>query len=253
MLCMLLIICCMLAAVGALAGAAAGEGMWPRNPSAPGTRWSTGPPTRLRPASGKGAAAGRPGGGDDPRRFGQLGGGLDLALGGDHLGPAFALGLRLAGHCRLRLQGQLDVLQLDRGHLDAPLLGAGVQDVAHLVVDAVPVRQDVVQLHLAHHGTQGRGRQLQRGRHVIVHLQDGVPDRGPRRVDHGANHDRDVVPGNDLLGRDLDGLDAGVDHPGPVDIRTATTGPSPVPPGSAGRAPGETPRPARTPAGPSGP
>ena len=56
----------------------------------------------------------------------ELVGGLELALGVDDLGPPLALGLGLAGDRVLHPLGDLDVLDLDRGHLDPPRLGLGV-------------------------------------------------------------------------------------------------------------------------------
>ncbi len=41
-----------------------------------------------------------------------------------------ALGLGLAGHRPLHAVGQLDVLELDDGDLDAPFLGLDVEDLA---------------------------------------------------------------------------------------------------------------------------
>ena len=54
---------------------------------------------------------------------------LQLALGRDHLGPALALRLGLPRHRALHLVGQIDVLDLDRGDLDAPGVGALVDDL----------------------------------------------------------------------------------------------------------------------------
>ena len=69
---------------------------------------------------------------DDVGGFAELDRGLVLALGGDDLGAALALGLGFLGHRALHVVRQRDVLDLDRRHLRAPRLGVGVDDVLDL-------------------------------------------------------------------------------------------------------------------------
>ena len=71
--------------------------------------------------------------------------GQRFALGGDDLGALLALGLGLARHRALHRLGQLDVLQLDERHLDAPTLGLHVENLADVDVDAVGLRQRLVE------------------------------------------------------------------------------------------------------------
>ena len=82
-------------------------------------------------------------------RLGQLAGGLELALGVDDLGPPLALGLGLPGHGALHLLGQVDVLDLDRGDLDAPGVGAPRRGSLQLGVELLALGEQLVQLGLA--------------------------------------------------------------------------------------------------------
>src|SRR5215217_3780010 len=88
---------------------------------------------------------------DDRRRSGQLLRGLELALGVDDLRPALALGLGLARHRSLHRLRYLDVLDLDRRHLDAPGLRLVVDDLLEIVVQAVALGEQLVELGAAEH------------------------------------------------------------------------------------------------------
>jgi hypothetical protein len=74
---------------------------------------------------------------DDGRRLRQLLRRLQLALGVDDLRALLALGFRLARHRALHLLRQVDVLHLDRRHLDAPRLRFVVEDVLELLVQSI--------------------------------------------------------------------------------------------------------------------
>ena len=64
--------------------------------------------------------------------LGELGGGLELALGVDDLRASLALGLGLSGDRVLHPLGDLDVADLDGGDLDPPRLGLRVDHVLKL-------------------------------------------------------------------------------------------------------------------------
>ncbi|MPM95218.1 hypothetical protein SDC9_142371 [bioreactor metagenome] len=142
----------------------------------------------------------------------QLGRGLQLAVGVDHLGAAFPLGLGLPRHRALHALGQLDVLDLHDPHLDAPGLGPLVHPGAQVDVEVLAVGQQPVQVDPAEQGSQGGLGDLGGGDLELLDLEDRL-----RRVDdaeehHGVHPGGDVVVGDDLLGRDGVGDDAQV-HP----------------------------------------
>jgi len=136
---------------------------------------------------------------DDFGGLGQPGGSLEFALGIDDLGPAFAFGLGLLGHGPLHFLGQVDVLELDVGHLDAPGTGVLVEDGLHLAVDLVAVGQDFVQLDAAADAAQGGLGNLGSGVHVVLHFQDGLFRINDAEIDHGVDLDAHIVPGDDVL------------------------------------------------------
>ena len=144
----------------------------------------------------------------EPRR------GLELALGVDDLRAALALGLGLARHRVLHALGDLDVLDLDGRDLHAPGLGLVVDDLLQVLVEALALGQQRVELGLAEHRAQRRLRDLRgRGQHVL-----DLDDR-PGRVDDAEVGDRGdarghVVAGDDVLRRDLqrDRAQAHADH-----------------------------------------
>src|SRR5258708_7305920 len=84
--------------------------------------------------------------------------GLEVALGHDDLGAPLALGLGLPGHRALHLGRQGDVLDLDRGDVDAPLLDTRLEDLRDLAVDLGALGEDLVELHPADDRAQRRRR-----------------------------------------------------------------------------------------------
>src|SRR5919106_5857490 len=137
------------------------------------------------------------------RRPGQGLGRLELALGVDHLRPSLPLRLRLSRHRPAHRLRQLDVLHLHEGHLDPPGVGEVVDDLLEAPVDVVPVDQDLVQVYLADHAPKGGLSHLRRAEQVVL---DG--DRRPDRLHHVEVRDRvhpdgHVVPGDDVLRRDV--------------------------------------------------
>ncbi len=72
--------------------------------------------------------------GDDGGGLRQLLRRLQLARGVDDLSTLLALGFGLPGHRALHVGRQIDVLHLDRRHLDAPRIGVLVEDLLQLLV-----------------------------------------------------------------------------------------------------------------------
>src|SRR6266545_1383144 len=148
---------------------------------------------------------------EDLRGLAELGGGLELALGVDDLGPALALGLGLLGHRALHVLWQVDLLHLDRRDLHAPRLGVLVDDPLQLLVHLVAGGQQVVQLHLAEHAAQRGLGQLGRRVHVILDREEGLLGIDDAEEDDRVDLDRDVVTGDDVLGRHVGGHRAQAD------------------------------------------
>ena len=135
----------------------------------------------------------------DVRCVAKRGRGQVLALGVDDLGPLFPLGLGLSCHGALHALGQLDVLQLDQGDLDAPSGSGDIEDLADVDVDAVGLGQDLIQGVLADHLTQRGLGDLVDGRAYVL---DG--DHRLHRIDHpvvgdGGHIHTHVVPSDDAL------------------------------------------------------
>src|SRR5215469_2962599 len=87
------------------------------------------------------------------RLLGEGGGSLDerlrrlvLSLGVDDLGAPRAFGLRLLRHRTHHALIEVDVLDLDGRDLDAPGLGALVEDALQVDVELVALRQQIVHL-----------------------------------------------------------------------------------------------------------
>ena len=78
-----------------------------------------------------------------------------FAFSGDNLGPLLTLGLGLPRHRPLHPFGELDILQLDEGHLHAPGEGERVQDLPDIAVDALGLGQRLVQAVPADHLPEG--------------------------------------------------------------------------------------------------
>src|SRR6266567_2595526 len=136
---------------------------------------------------------------------------LELAVGVDDLRPLLALGLGLLGHGALHGARQLDVLDLDASHLDAPWLGLVVDDLLQLLVDDVPLRQQLVNGGLAQHRPKRGLRDLGRCVDVVQDLNDRALRVDHLEVDDGVDLGGHVVLGDDLLRRHLERDHAQVD------------------------------------------
>ena len=146
-------------------------------------------------------------------------GGLELALGGDHLGAPLALGLGLPRHRPLHPGGDLHVLDLDDRHLHAPGRGLLVDDLLQDRVDLVSLREELVEQVLAEHRPQRRLGDLRGRDHEVLDLHDrGLRVDDPEVGDRVHAH-RDVVLGDDLLRRHVQRDRPQVDLDHPVDDR----------------------------------
>ena len=117
----------------------------------------------------------------------------------DHFGAPFALSLGLAGNGAHHRLIQVDVLDLHVGHLDAPGIGLGVQNLLHVQVEPLALGQHFVQLVLAQHHPQGGLGQLAGGLQVVLHLNDGLGRVHHAKEHHRVDLDRHVVARNHVL------------------------------------------------------
>ena len=99
---------------------------------------------------------------------------IQLAGGVNDLGALLALGLGLPRHRALHVLRQIDVLHFDGRHLDPPGIGALIEDLLQLLIEVVPLRQQIIQIDLAQHAAQRRLRQLRRGVVVVLDFDDGL-------------------------------------------------------------------------------
>ena len=72
---------------------------------------------------------------DHCRRLNHLFRGLELALGIDDFGAAFAFGLGLFGHGSFHAFRERHILNFDRSHFDAPRIGLAINDFLKCLVD----------------------------------------------------------------------------------------------------------------------
>jgi len=78
------------------------------------------------------------------------------SLGVDDLCALLPLGLGLAGHGALHAVGQLNVLEFDEGHLNRPRQRRDVEDLPDVLVDAISLRERLVETVLADDLPKGR-------------------------------------------------------------------------------------------------
>ena len=149
--------------------------------------------------------------GQDRRSVDQRLRGLELGLGVNDLGPAVALGFGLFGDRLDHIVGELDVTDLDGAHLDAPVLGARIEDVLHVDVELGPLGQHLVEFVLSEHRAErGLGQHVGRSA-VRLDLNDRFRSIDDVKVEHGVDLDRHVVPRNHVLTGDLHDHRAQVD------------------------------------------
>ena len=141
---------------------------------------------------------------DHHRRVLEPLGGLELALGGDHLRAPLALGLGLPRHRALHVAGDLDVLDLDDRDLDAPRRGLLVDDPLQDRVDLLALGEQLVERVLAEHGAQRRLRDLRGRGHVVLDLNDRGLRLDDAEVRDGVHAHGHVVAGDHVLRRHVE-------------------------------------------------
>ena len=165
---------------------------------------------------------------DHERRVLQPLGGLELALGVDHLRAPLALGLGLAGHRALHALRDLDVLHLDDRDLDPPGRGLLVDDPLQDRVDLLALREQLVERVLAEHRPQRRLRDLGGRDHVVLDLDDRRLRVDDPEVRDRVHAHRDVVLRDHFLRRDVQRDRAQVDLDHLVDDRDQEEEPRPL-------------------------
>ena len=114
-------------------------------------------------------------------RLDELLGRLLLALGVDDARAPVALGFRLARDRPHHALVDIDVLDLDVGHLDAPRVGLLVEDALDVAVQLVALGEHLVELVLAKHRAQRRLCQLTGREHEVLDLDHGSRHSGGHR------------------------------------------------------------------------
>jgi hypothetical protein len=133
-------------------------------------------------------------------RFCQGIGRLSFAVGVNDLCPLFALGFGLSRHRPLQALRQEDVLDLYDPNLDAPRFGMLVNNGGQPLVDAIAMRQQLVQIRLTQHAPQRGEGNLPRGQAKILHLDNGVVRIHHTEVDNSIYLRRNVVARDHFLG-----------------------------------------------------
>lgn len=141
------------------------------------------------------------------RRIPKFGCGQGLSLGGNDLCSLFPFGFRLAGHGPVHALWKLDVLQLDKGHVDSPLRRGDVKDFAYSRVDDIRFGQDFIQGVLANHLAQRGLGDLVNGRIDIFNGDDRLDGVDDTKIGDRRNIDADIVPCDDALGLNGQGDD----------------------------------------------
>src|SRR5471032_1430610 len=154
---------------------------------------------------------------DDVRRHAQLLRCLIFAFGSDDFRAPLALRFGLPGHRALHLRRQVELLHFHGSDLDAPGLGVLIEDLLQLLVDLLPLREQVVEVELAQSRTQGRLRELGGRVEEVLHLDDGPLGIDDPEVDHRRDLQADVVAGDHVLRRHVARHRAQVDLHHPID------------------------------------
>jgi len=152
--------------------------------------------------------------GNDIGGLGELARSLELAFGVDDFGPAFAFGLGLLGDGPDHILRKIDMLHLDELDLDAPRVGALVDNLLELGVELLPLRKEVVEIDLPEEAPE-RGLGELGGRvEVILDVDDALERLHDPEVEDGVDLHRDVVPRDDVLRGDVmgDQPEADPDH-----------------------------------------
>ena len=98
---------------------------------------------------------------------------------------------------------EINVLDFDVGHLDAPCLGVLVEYFLNIGVELVALGKHVVQFVTAQYRAQRCLGQLTGGLDPVFHLNNGPFRVQHAKIDHRADFHRDIVPGDHILGGDI--------------------------------------------------
>ena len=122
----------------------------------------------------------------------------------DHLGAALALGLGLARDRANHRLVDVDVLDLDVRHLDAPRIGLLVEHFLDVAVQLLALGEEFVQLVLTEDRAQ-RGLRELAGRLIEVrHLDDGELRVDHPKINHGVHLHGHVVARDHVLRRHVE-------------------------------------------------
>jgi hypothetical protein len=110
--------------------------------------------------------------------------------------------------------GRSTSLISDAAHLDTPRLRHVVDDLLDLGVEVVPLGEDFVQVRFRQDRAQGRLTYLRGREHIVLHFHHRFDGLDHLEVDDRVNLHRDVVLGDDVLGRNIEGhdLEVGLYH-----------------------------------------
>ena len=124
---------------------------------------------------------------------------LQLTIGDDDPGAAFAFGFGLARHRPLHRLRQGHVLDLDAVDVDAPVDGGIVDHDRQALIEAFAVGEQIVEFALADDRPQRGLRDLPDGELIVLDIDDGLARIDDLEVDDGVDADGDVVAGDALL------------------------------------------------------
>ncbi len=91
------------------------------------------------------------------------------------------------------------MLDLDGSDLDAPCVRLHVEDLLNVLVQTVALRQHLVQIVLAEHGSQRRLGELARRGHEILDLDRRFLRVDDAEIDHSADPHRNIVARDHVL------------------------------------------------------
>ena len=87
------------------------------------------------------------------------------------------------------------------GDLDAPLIGLAIEDDLDVFVQLVALGKQLIELMLTEHRAERGLRKLAGSFHVILYVDNRWFGFHHTKVEYGIHLDRDVVAGNEILGR----------------------------------------------------
>ena len=131
--------------------------------------------------------------------------------------PLDPLRLGLLGDRAHHVLVEIDMLDLDAGHLDSPWVTLLVNDALKLLIELFSFREQFVQVVSAHDGSQGGLCELPCGIGEVLNLKDRLVRVHDAIIDDRIDRGGDIVFGDDILRRHVSGNDAKVDGRHPED------------------------------------